>query len=510
MFRSDDSGVHWRAVRTRQTDFLRALGVGRTPGGEILAFGASYGSGLLRVNVTTGVGEHITDNLLSYQRDVAISPSFESDGMVLIGGAAGNAMWFDPAVPTNNQFGASGWFQGSVGGTREVAISPHFHAQAGVPGADMSLVSAAQDYFTLAARIYLTLDGGLTVQEVNRDTNGARMPPLQCFGFARTWDDQSPGGRTDLYAGSQKAGLYRLEDTRWRLLHTFDDHVAAIQADPDFARPGNPRLFLAFHDQPELLEVIDNPAGLVMIPHDYPGFEGALVSIALHPDFGNQPIVYGAVWGEGVFKLDLSQPAPAWVAVGGAYPDLWTTEVVLSPDFQQDGILVASTERGIVSGVDQPGVPWTLIGSDLYSDDIDLGWTYYEPNHPSNPRPDRPYPWAAVEAKSVLNVYGLRIFGQVTRLASSDGAWLDWEGYGRRFEFLSFASPQSGTITFEAFDYWTGALLASTTQDLRMSGGLFPATIPLDLPQNQAVRLRVTGQLDPGEIFPFDGMRIVY
>ncbi len=508
MFRSDDAGQSWRTVRSRETDFLRSFGLGLEPGGDLVAFGATYGGGMLRANVSQNTSESIHDNILAFERDIDVSPNFQDDGMVLIGGAQGNALWFDPAVPTNNPYNYSGWLQSGFGGTRLVALSSNFHANLGVPGSDQTMIWFSQKYGSLIPSIFRSLDLGQNVEDISFETNGAPMKPMVAFAFAPTYDASSAAGRTDVYSCALDGDLFRLMDDAWQMIWDFPDPVTDLAVDPGFSRPGNPRIFAAFADGPELVEIIDDPAGVIVTEHDYPGLDGALTSIALHPDFGNTPVVYGSVWGNGVRKLDLSAPAPAWVQVGGAFPPYWTTEVELAPGFPTDDRVVCSTQRGIVHGSDQPGAPWTQVPMNTMIDDVDLGWTSFEPANPIVPQPDRIWPWQLVDEKSARLQYGFQLYGRECRITEFDGSRLEWEGYGKTFRLKTFGAPNAGTIDIEAIDYWTGVSLGSTSVDLTQLGAYGPAEAVLDLPQRAAARLVISVHLDPGEFFAYDGMII--
>ncbi|RMH05309.1 MAG: hypothetical protein D6702_00540 [Planctomycetota bacterium] len=508
MMRSDDEGVHFRAVRSRQSEFLRGVGVGIEPGGDLMAFGASYGGGMLRANVSQMFAEHIHDNVLGYERDIDISPNFGSDGMVLIGGAYGNALWFDPAVPMNNLFNWVGWIQSTLGGTRKVKVSPHFHAGTGIPGTDRTFLWLSQSYGSLTPSIFRTLDGGLTVEKISTTTSGKPMKTVKDFAFAPTYDAGSSAGRTDVYCSVLDGTIFRLLDTVWQPIASFTDPAVSLAADPTFSRPGNPRLFAAFRDGPILAEIIDDPAGAQITVLNYPGLEGAPTSIALHPDFANRPVIYASVWGAGVKKLDLSASSPAWVPVGGPFPPFWTTEVRLSPDFLNDNTLIVSTHGGIVVGHDSPGAPWTLVPAPSLVDDIDLGWTYYQPNNPNVLDPNRPDKWSLVTAQQAKKLFGVDLSGKEARLTSYDGSRLEWESYGRVFRLLSWQSPMSGSVDLTAYDYWTGAFLGTASHDFLAGGRPAPAEAVLALPQEQAVRLVVDVHLDPGEVFVLDGMFI--
>ncbi|MBL7007884.1 MAG: hypothetical protein ISR76_02725 [Planctomycetes bacterium] len=508
MFRSQDEGLHWRTVRSRESDFLRSFGLGTEPGGDLVAFGASYGGGTLRANVTAGTSEAIHDNVLSFQRDIEVSPSFQDDGMVIIGGAQGNALWFDPAVPTNNTFNVSGWLQSGLGGTREVALSPRFHANLSVPGSDQTVIWFSQEYLTLSPSIYRTLDLGRSVDDISFQTNGAPMNPVTTFEFAPTYDAGSAAGRTDVYTCALNGGVFRLMDTRWQQIHQFPGPVTDFAVDPSFSRPGNPRVFAAFRGAPELAEIIDDPAGAIVNELDFPGLEGSLTSIALHPDFANQPVIYGSVWGNGVRKLDLSSASPTWVPVGGSFPPSWVTRVELAPGFPADNRVVASTQHGIVHGTDVPGAAWTQVPSEILIDDVDLGWLSFEPGNPLAPQPDRAFPWAVVKYNEAISLFGITLFGRELRYTEYDGSSLEWEGYGKKFRLKTFTTNAAGSIDFEAYDYWTGALLGANSVDLRTLGLGGQVEHALDLGQRSAVRLKISVHLDPGEFFAYDGMII--
>ena len=509
MYVSRDAGVHWRRVRTRPNNQIRGMQLTTDANGDILAFGGAKGSSMLKGNVTTGALEVLDKTKLNFEEPLSVSPNFASDGAVLAVGQQGVAYWFDPSKPANNLFGQTGWLfakRNTLGFIQNSAISPHFHANPAEPNTDRTaLWSRRLEGASFSPKTWRTLDGGLTIEEINTIIGGGTAPFFRQLIVAPTYDDSTPSGRTDIYAAPNNQALFRLEDTEWELIHQFPSRIQSIALDPTFDRPGNPRLFVALDGGPFLATLTDHDTGPVEVLYVTTGMESQITSIEVHPDFTNTSLVYVSTWGDGVLKADLSQPIPSWEPVGTGYPSLWTNFVRLSPDFLNDNTLVAGGQDGFFVGQDAPGVAWTPLGSSSTIDNTDPSFMYYQPNEPANLQPDRPWPWMPVDIQTASQ-FGLTLRGPAAHLATTDGAYVEWEGYGRSFTMRTFEGNKMGTVTVTAFDLATGASLASTTVDLNTGGALADADVNVTLATRTAVRLRIEAQIDPGENFVFDAV----
>lgn len=501
-FLSRDRGLDWRQGSVRVELNTRNLAVTLGPSGERLAFGAADGSGTLLADLDTGTTQTLAGVRNHYQRDVAISPHYVADGAVMIAGISGANYWFDTSRPPSNLLGASGFLMGPgfIGSPKSVAFSPAYDASTIGPGTDLAVFMGGK------GANYRSLDGGLTLEPIDHDVNGAVVPEFLRMVVAPTYRTWPLSARTDVYgAGWDK--LYRLDDAVWVPLASFQgETIDALVLDPTWSRPGNPRLFAAIDSPPYLYEIYDHPTGVVVNPLYFPGLDGAIRGLSLGDDFALRPVIYAITWGAGPKKLDLSAPVPVWESVGGAWPHVWAEAIRCSPTFSSDRMLIAGTERGIAFSYDLPGSSWTILPFDSVLSSRHANLTFFAPNDPANPQPSRPWPWSTATWDALAR-RGLTDVDNFFRYATTDQSRLEWEGNASAVELWTFSGPNIGSVELVAFDLATGLELARTSTSLHAA--VYADTrVPLALPGPGAIRLEVTATLGPGEIFPFSALKV--
>ena len=506
LFRSDDAGLTWRQLRLRPEEDARGLATGRRTDGEIIAFGASYGSSLMIVP-TGGSPASIADFdcPIAYQKAVVASPNYAHDGTVVFGGSADLCFWFDPEVPVANPYGTTGFVlppltdlatsQRLEGYPRTIAISPHYDGR-GLPGSDQTVIWSAWDQFPMR-----TGDGGLTGETLPFVAGGGDAPFMDALVIAPTYDALSAAGRTDAYGASERT-LYRLEDRTWVPLLNTNGTIRAIAVDPSFRRPDNPRLFVATSALAAVLEIVDQP-GAPQVRVIGTGLNDLRTQqVAVPPDFAANPVLYALSWGCGVFRYDLSQGASGtWDHVGADRPLGWGNWLGFSPNFATDRTLFLGTSRGVVSLADQPLAAAFRYETDYSRDDHAAGFVTYEPNLPANTQPLRPWPWREVPSFVVPD---LPVTDDRLMEARYDGAALECTGYASGIRLRTIRGPGRASVTMSVFDYWSGQPLGSVSEDLNFGPALAAHEIELSWGQYGAVRVRLDVAADQDETFLFD------
>jgi len=350
-------------------------------------------------------------------------------------------------------------------------------------------------------------DGGLSFGVVDTVAGGTPAPYMRRLVVAPSYDPGAPGGGADVYALSRRM-VFRLESGEWRLLGSLPTNLYAIAVDPAYSRPGNPQLFVAELFRPAVHRILDHASGPVVEELPSAGLDGQVRGLAVPPDFAARPVLYAAVWGAGVRKIDLGAAQPAWEPVGTGFPDQWVDVVRLSPGFATDRTVVVGTQEGLFHCVDAPGAAWSAAPGPHTIDDGDSVLASYAPGAPGNPDPARPWPWPAMDRWTVTRDFEVPVIGPELRFTDLDGAAVEWEGWCSRAELRSFRGPAMGSVTLSAYDHLTGALLSSTTEDLHDPAGNAAWSVVLDLPARQAVRLRAEAALDPGEFLAVDGFTV--
>ncbi len=104
-----------------------------------------------------------------------------------------------------------------------------------------------------------------------------------------------------------------------------------------------------------------NNGGQTWVPMNKPPGVVVVRAIGMSPDFDNDRIVFLGSTAEGTFRSDSG--GGAWTALAGGLPvDLRSRHVCLSPDFVNDGtVFIASKDHGVARSTDG-GDNWTLVG----------------------------------------------------------------------------------------------------------------------------------------------------
>ena len=505
LYRSDDSGNRWRQVPIRSPSHVRAIDTGTDSQGHRVAFGASFGSGLVRVDLDTQETTLLGAGPIVYGRSVAVSPQHALDGGVAVAGQGGVAWWFDPAVPPANPFGVSGWKAGEMlNNGRVVRLHPRFDASGTVAGGNQVMLWS---FLSSPPRTYRSHDGGLSAELCWRIEGSLRPPYLRRMVIGQEYDPAEPTTCRDVY-GVSSGRLLRLDGDLWRVVLQTERNLMALAIDPFFSRPANPRLFVADLASPSVWQILDRHAGVSGQLLEPAGLNGQIRDIAVPPDFDQRPVVYVTTWGSGVWKYDLAAATPRWEPVGGPLPAIWLEPLAFTSSWTTDRSLVVGTQYGVYLGQDLPGAPWVAMPAPFLVEDGASGIDTFDPNEPTNPAPERVWPWHRLKRWPTIEEFGIEVIGLQISYTDSDGAYLEWEGIGRRFELRSIRGPGMGTARLSAFDFASGALLASVTEDLAAAAPAEAWSVALDLPNSAAVRFRVEALLDPGERLAVDALGV--
>jgi hypothetical protein len=507
LYYSRNEGLKWRRRSFRPTSQVRSLDSFINVDGDLIAFAGSYGSGTYAHNVTTGESHLLFGGSNSYVDELMLSPQFDMDGQLLVGGSSGLSIWFDPLLGAPNPFNAHGWLSVPLdlrlGYVRAFGYSPNYDAR-GLPGTDQVF------FFTTSSESetnYVTRDGGLTLEKLDKLSNGDQAPYLRYLVVAPTFDPDVVVGPQDVYA-ARGPFVYQLTSGRWKPIYYARTLIMSLEIASDFDRdpstPGLPRIFITTFKAPYVTEIIDDVGGVVA--NEYPDGLGdsAVVRIACPPDFGATQTLYLSTFASGVRKIDLSLPSPSWTQVGENFPNLWATTMNLSPNFAQDRTIIVGSQAGLIIGQDVPGMTWESRRPPILRDNFAAEFHYYQPNNPNVPDPTRTWRWDTALTQPLAFTTDIEFIDLWLEYTESDGSYLECFEYAGGITVHTFAGPDGGTIDVSAENYWTGQLVAQTTVDLS-SPGWSNKAVPLafDL---QPVRIKVTANLDPGERFYFDGM----
>ncbi|MBC8406031.1 MAG: hypothetical protein H8E15_12440 [Planctomycetes bacterium] len=510
LFRSSDEGLHWIRLAFRPTTHIRGLDSFMDSQGFLWAVAGTYGSGTIIQNVSQTSQIVLDDGPMVYQDEVFVSPKFDVDGTIMVGGAQGLNLWHDPVLHAPNPHNVWGWYTKStsseLGYARYIAFSPHFDAR-GIPGSDQTFFFSTS---TKQKTNFRTTDGGLSGEPLNRLVDGSPAPWLRNLLVAPTYDASTSAGRTDVY-GSYDVGLFRLEDRRWRSILELPADIECMAIPPNFDRVpstlGRAFVFVGMAKYPYFAIVEDSLGGAGVAYYPTGLEEGAVVKLICPPDFETNPVVYAATYTSGIKKLDLGTPTPVWENVGGTFPDYFVDAISLSPDFPNDHTILVGTQAGLVVGKDVAGGVWELRQGRYSRDNEAPAFHYYSPNHPANPQPDRPWRWASVSTHSLRKATNLTLRDATVAQATRDGAYVEFTDYAQSIQVNSFRGPEAGTIVITAENAETGAAVYSRTVDLNTPTWA-NQTIQFTFPY-QPVKVRVTALLDPGESLYFDGATFI-
>ncbi len=507
LYYSDDEGYQWIRRSYRPSAQIRGIDAAIDQNGDLIAFAGGYGTGTLRHNLTTGTVDVLSGGTNSYVHGVACSPRYNLDGMLIVGGWRGPSIWYDPAIGAVNPHNTLGWMGVSldhhIGYVRGIAFSPDFDAR-GVPGSDqVFFISTSSEQNTN----FVTMDGGKSLIPLDELTDGSPAPFLRYLAVAPSFDSTLMAGPQDVY-GVDGKDLYRLNGTQWELIYHLPKKVRRITAAPDFDRdpgtPGLPRLFIAMQTAPYVMEFIDEFGNPTVIEHSAGVGEATPVSLACPSNFASTQTVYMATFSSGVKKIDLSQPSPEWVPVGLNFPDLWLSNMTLAPNFHQNPTLIIGSQDGVIYCKDEPGEEWQFNMPPTLRDNEAPEFQYYAPGQAGVVDDSRTWRWEITDTFATRQSTDLKFIDNTMHTTSNDGSYFEASEYSGDLKLHTFRGPECGSVTITVENYWTGTFLGTKTVDLSASkwqNWSVAMTFPF-----QPVRIRVEANLDPGELFHFDGM----
>lgn len=508
LFVTHDSGRHWYQRQMRVEREFRDVHTALTHNGDTAVFGAGYGVGtMMHVPAFGYVDELRHEPQMVYTRRLDVSPNFQYDGNLVVVGNVAMWCWQSDRVPAANPDGKELWWQPAnrdpvtmqklTGFPRVVAYSPHFDGR-GLPGSDQTYFWNSWDFGP-----YRSENNGKNATALHLTSTGGVAGEMSCFAIAPTYD--AAGSRTDAYAGDSKGRLFRLVNEKWKELCDFVPMVEDMVISPLWSRPAEPVIYAALAGPPYVSVIRDDPGGLVVTPLNNGLPEVNVNGICAHPDFANHQVLYITTFGSGVWRIDLAAPVPTWTSVGTGFPRLWARDVDASPNFAIDQMLYVATQDGIWQCQDLPGATWSKLTTRGTRDDVDESYQYYQPNDPANPEFDHAWPWKKFNTWNLPN--GLNAIGETVRFTLYDQSFLTTFATCRTLDVMTFSGPRMGSVLVRAVHPDTEVLIKAVTVDLGAIGtGDDTYRVPVDLGGYRRVKLYVSAQLDPGELFAFDGI----
>lgn len=506
LYYTNDEGLNWRRRSFRPTAQVRGLDSYIDAGGDLIAVAGSYGSGTYNQNMLGDVTLMPTGSS-AYVDEIDCSPRMAEDGFMLVGGARGLSFWFDPALQADNPFGTYGWknvpLDRNLGYVRAFAYSPRFDGRGGHGRDQVFFFSTSSERTTN----YYTRNGGRSFEVLDQLANGNDAPYMRHIKVAPTFREQDLRGSADVYAARSR-WLFKLEDGKWKLIHSFPSWVTGLAIPEDFDRkqstPGLPRIFVATERAPYFYEYIDEEDGAIINSYETGLGDGTVIGIATPDNFAQSKTVYLGTFTSGLRKLDLRQPSPQWQTVGDDFPNLWLTTFTLAADFANNPTIIAGSQAGLVVGQDAPGSTWRVSRPPLVRDNEAAEFNFFSPNHPENESPNRPWRWQRENIQATAANTDLEFIDVSIDCAENDGAWLTCSEYAGGISLHTMSGPDCGKVRIEVENYWTGASLKDVTVRLG-SPEWSNQELQLDFPF-QPVTIRVTAFLEAGEKLYFDGM----
>lgn len=475
LFLSKDLGVHWEKRRFRPAQQIRGISSGTNHLGEIITHGSTYGSGLFRYNMNTGATDTLLGEGLIYYGCLVGSPNQDADGLIMAGGQRDLGVLIEEPVPPFIQ----GWYfvnairealDGNTNYVRTVALSPNFTGP-GAPGGDQVFAWSARYEDSPLGETRMTLDGLANVHMLNGvfGQPGQRAPHMHSMDIAPTFDKDLLPQELDLFGCStSQEQVYRLLNVgtpsvpifEWDLLDfNLTSPPVVVKADPSYSRPGNPKLWVIAEDA--MYELVDQSSDWSTYTlNTYPGIDDFLIKDAvLGPDMDLNPTVFAITWGGGAFKIDLTQPQPAWEPIGTNYPDCWGDVIYLSPNYATDQIVFVGTQEGMYHCVDSPTSSWTQVPHEIFLDCSNTSFEYYSPQDPTNPDISRQWGWnlhlREKLSQTVLekaNVYGDSI---IYAIYPEDSFLLTLK-LESEANVHAIAGPQMGQVRVTVWEYFAG------------------------------------------------------
>jgi hypothetical protein len=523
VYRSNDVGLHWTRRQIRPTIQVRGISAGLTASGQTLVAASTYGSSIVHYNPATAQIQLDVDSGILYAEPSSSSPNFALDGSFVVGGRNDVSIGLQtpPGVGQQRWFSVNLWRQaldGSTGYVREIALSPQFSPLPS-PGTDRSFIWAANLPQTPIGDSRITFDGLRHVYPLHELANpwGDPAPRMFDLEFASSYVEGNLPAVLDVFGCSKPLeaiyylanfGTASAADLKWmNLAFVPGGPVSSLALDPDFARPNLARVW-ALIDGNSIVRLQDqtNDWSVVQELRLPPLTDLEVTDFKLIAGPPDQPTIYALSYGEGVFKLDMSQQPWQWLPVGMNYPTIAASSMALDPNFAQTGRIFVGTHEGIIQGVDQPGVAWQLIAQPALHDESNQGFDFFSPLDPLNPDATRPWGWNRLPKLSLPSV---QIIGKFIAYSQTDGAYARFDLEAKRFDILTLQGPNMADCRIEVFDYRTGVMIKSVQQGL-LNPQLQNRRINLSLAQKRRLEVRVYAEIDqPGETLYFDGVRVL-
>lgn len=533
LYESDDQGVTWAKRRFRPSTQVRGISTGFNHRGEVVTYGATYGSGIYRFNHTTGQADTLIDSGVMFFASMASSPNSDVDGIAFGGGQRDLMIRFAEPNPPGQQ----GWYSvnairealdGNTGYVRTIALDPDFGGFS-VPGANQVFAWSSRFEDTPLGESRITLDGLNNVYTLNalEAQAGQRAPYMHEMDIAKSFDHVALPQELDIFGVSSAPTfnqVYRLRNNgtpgapvfEWAALNaSFEGLLIDVEADPRFDRSaGFTDLWVLSSDK--LYRIEDESSDWSQFRTvSYDGIEDYLVvDMKLSADMDLRPAVYVATWGGGVFKLDLTQQNPTWESLGGAPPDAWGECLELSPDFENDRLIFVGTQRGLYHIEDRPGASWVRVNNEVLYDSQNTSFDFYSPNDPTNPDPSRPWGWTDLKTEFIpQNILdNIAILGDAMLASQYEGDFAEFTAKAEsKISVLSFRGPMMGVARVIAWDPTSGSASApfhDVTVDLH-APGVSNYEFEVVLPQPGVYTVRIEGVTLPNNKYLMvDGIRL--
>lgn len=491
LWRSRDAGITWRQQRPRSHRETRGVDIARDPVGGARIFAATYGAGPIMKRVDpAGHSEEASIGagcILNYFFPGKLSPSFDLDGFALAGGAFDLVRWNDNKTsPISGSWSIAPVLGVAKNQSRRLAFSPHF---------DASLGSQDQSWFWSywGDNLFHTPDAGETAGAIDA---AAPISKVYSIGVAPDYDAST---QTGVFVGSDDGSLYKLVQGRWQLLLRMPGNrrVGTPVVAPDYAT--SRILFVTDSWGEGIWEVYDQIAGPALAILRSTGLPTSRVSaFAISPDFATDGTYFCGTWGWGVFGHKRGQNL-WWEPVGEGFPRYWVQDLAISPNYTEDRLLAAGTQRGVFSLVDLgPGSQWKLEIEEYRRDDTDPGFTTFTAS--SAPMPEH---WHHRSASSL----GALCHGDGVLVTDEHAAFIEADGLARRVRVQTYRGPGQGMVQLRAYDLATLEQVGNAvTADLRSGTSLEPFEAVIDIATPGPVRVRAIAVLPASQEFLFDGM----
>ena len=389
LVRSDDQGMTWTRIHTALQQTIRDVDLSQDRNGQLLVLMASYGGGLQLSDIAgttaatlTGSGQGL------YLRHVEVTPEFGDDGIALVA-SSGDLLQTTDAGSTWEKVNGEG------GETHLMATSPQLDE-------DHRLFSNASLGGT--TRFFYSLDEGLTWEEGSVD--------LPCEGNGSAFAPSPQYGSDGIIWGSctGDGSIYQSVDRgeSWQRKAVPGVATYSLEAIDD----GN----AVFAGTADGLLRVDSTGTVTSL-----GFSGEQIhGLAAADAWAEDPTVLVITargrWSRstngGDSWEDLPPPTP------GYFLDL-----VMSPDFSEDGVVVASGYPGVFASIDG-GLTWKNLNLVQLHEEVSPHWSVSRG-------------WQSVSAEDASGG------GYITAMA---GETLSINLRASGFDLLAPKGPEGGTL----------------------------------------------------------------